>query len=247
MLNVILQVSKRAPHLFLNAPGVQSVGEKITPWKKRCKCSTLLGLQLKRVPLDSRLVSMMLTTTCCLWLACSPPASEAALWALQHRVQLRTDVGPDLWPADRPLSLHLADEQRAHARLRARRGPADHAESRLAHQRTAAAAEAPPLLRAGQRHGLRRVGAAPQHEEGREGHRVQHAPTGGGQLPSRAHLRHHGGQDELLRHGLQEGDGERQVSQMSITYFVPVVLASQRSTAALPIVRSVLSRFCSRL
>ena len=165
-------------------------------------------------------------TNCCIWLSSSPPASQAALWALQHCVQLWTDVGPGCRPADRPLSLHLADEQCAHAGLWARRGPADHAESRLAHQRPPSAAEAPVLLRPGQRHRLRCVGAATKHEEGWEGHCVQHAAAGGGELPSCTYLRHHGGQDELLWHGLQEGDRERQVSHLFAT-------ASLRFTADL--------------
>lgn len=173
--------------------------------------------------LDTWLGVIIIMMNCCNWLASSPPASEAALWALQHRVQLWPDVGPGRRLADRPFSLHLADEQRAHTGLRAWRGPANHAESRLAHQRPPAAAEAPVLFRPGQRHRLRCVGSATKHEEGWEGHRVQYAATGGWELPSRTHLRHHRGQDELLRHGLQEGDGKRQVSQTTVLYlFVPV-------------------------
>lgn len=146
------------------------------------------------------------------WFALSYPASEAALWALQHCVQLRPDVGPGGRPADRQLSLHLADEQRAHTGLWARRGPANHPESGLAHQRPPAAAEAPVLLRPGQQHRLRCVGATKKHEEGRQGHRVQHAAAGGGELPACTNLRHHRGQDELLWYDLQEGDRKRQVS-----------------------------------
>lgn len=131
---------------------------------------------------------------------------------MQHRLQLRADVGPGRWLADRPLAVHLADEQRTHAGLRTRRGPAHHPARGLPHQCAAAAAEAPVLLRPGQRHGIRGVGPVAKHEEGRQGHRVQHAAAGGRELPQCPHLRHHGGQDELLRHGLQEGDRKRQVS-----------------------------------
>lgn len=150
------------------------------------------------------------------WFALSYPASEAALWALQHCVQLRPDVGPGSRPADRQFSLHLADEQCAHTGLWARRGPANHPESCLAHQRPPAAAEAPVLLRPGQQHRLRCVGASKKHEEGWQGHCVQHATAGGGELPACTNLRHHRGQDELLWYDLQEGDRKRQVSLSSL-------------------------------
>ncbi|KAF6728088.1 Alpha-N-acetylgalactosaminide alpha-2,6-sialyltransferase 3, partial [Oryzias melastigma] len=45
-----------------------------------------------------------------------------------------------------------------------------------------------------------------KHEEGREGHRVQHAATSIREVPARSHLHHHGREDEPLRHRVQERD-----------------------------------------
>lgn len=144
-------------------------------------------------------------------------ASEVALWAVQHRVKLWSDVGTSRRIADWPLALHLADEQRTDTWLWAWRGTPNHPESRLAHQRPPAAAETSVLLWSRQQHSLRRMGAPAKHEERRKGHRLQHVATGSSELSSCTHLCHHRGQDELLWHGLQEGNWKRQVSHNAIS------------------------------